>query len=336
MKVKYFIIIISAIIFVGWNYFYCCENDKISIEKRNLIVNSSNYFIKGVCYHPVKIGNENRSFENIDQDLELMIEAGINTIRVYSPIDDIKILDKINKAGIKIILGFGYNQDGYFDILSGSFIDYVKKYKDHNAILLWELGNEYNYHPEWFDNDINNWYESLNEAAYKIKEIDINRPISTAHGEIPSQSLISKLDNIDIWGLNVYRWDDPTDIFKEWKKISKKPLYLSEAGSDSYMTIEKHGYSKGENQKAQADANAKIIDAVFNNNDVVSGVLIFQFIDGLWKAGDPNKQDIGGWAPNSIGVPYDGAPNEEYWGILDINRNKKKSFEVVKKKFNNK
>ncbi len=209
MKVKYFIIIISAIIFVGWNYFYCCENDKISIEKRNLIVNSNNYFIKGVCYHPVKIGNENRSFENIDQDLELMIEAGINTIRVYSPIDDIKILDKINKAGIKIILGFGYNQDGYFDILSGSFIDYVKKYKDHNAILLWELGNEYNYHPEWFDNDINNWYESLNEAAYKIKEIDINRPISTAHGEIPSQSLISKLDNIDIWGLNVYRWDDP-------------------------------------------------------------------------------------------------------------------------------
>jgi len=336
MKVKYFIIIISAIIFVGWNYFYCCENDKISIEKRNLIVNSNNYFIKGVCYHPVKIGNENRSFENIDQDLELMIEAGINTIRVYSPIDDIKILDKINKAGIKIILGFGYNQDGYFDILSGSFIDYVKKYKDHNAILLWELGNEYNYHPEWFDNDINNWYESLNEAAYKIKEIDINRPISTAHGEIPSQSLISKLDNIDIWGLNVYRWDDPSDIFKEWKKISKKPLYLSEAGSDSYMTIEKHGYSKGENQKAQADANAKIIDAVFNNNDVVSGVLIFQFIDGLWKAGDPNKQDIGGWAPNSIGVPYDGAPNEEYWGILDINRNKKKSFEVVKKKFNNK
>ena len=336
MKVKYFIIIISAIIFVGWNYFYCCENDKISIEKRNLIVNSNNYFIKGVCYHPVKIGNENRSFENIDQDLELMIEAGINTIRVYSPIDDIKILDKINKAGIKIILGFGYNQDGYFDILSGSFINYVKKYKDHNAILLWELGNEYNYHPEWFDNDINNWYESLNEAAYKIKEIDINRPISTAHGEIPSQSLIYKLDNIDIWGLNVYRWDDPTDIFKEWKKISKKPLYLSEAGSDSYMTIEKHGYSKGENQKAQADANAKIIDAVFNNNDVVSGVLIFQFIDGLWKAGDPNKQDIGGWAPNSIGVPYDGAPNEEYWGILDINRNKKKSFEVVKKKFNNK
>ena len=29
---------------------------------------------------------------------------------------------------------------------------------------------------------------------------------------------------------------------------------------------------------------------------------------------ESNKQDIGGWAPNSIGVPYDGAPNEEYLG----------------------
>ena len=63
MKVKYFIIFISAIIVVGWNYYNCCENDNISIKKRTLLVNNTNYFIKGVCYHPVKIGEENRSFE---------------------------------------------------------------------------------------------------------------------------------------------------------------------------------------------------------------------------------------------------------------------------------
>ena len=84
------------------------------------------------------------------------------------------------------------------------------------------------------------------------------------------------------------------------------------------------------------EKKTKIIDAVFNNSDKVSGILIFQFIDGLWKAGNPDKQDVGGWAPNSIGVPYDGAPNEEYWGIVDIDRNKKKTFEVVKNKYNNK
>jgi hypothetical protein len=29
-------------------------------------------------------------------------------------------------------------------------------------------------------------------------------------------------------------------------------------------------------------------------------------------------------------VPYDGAPNEEWWGIVDIDRNKKLTYDVVK------
>ena len=62
---------------------------------------------------------------------------------------------------------------------------------------------------------------------------------------------------------------------------------------------------------------------------------MFSFTDGLWKAGNPNQQDVGGWAPNSSGVPYDGAPNEEFWGIVDIDRNKKQTFEVLKERFVN-
>ena len=335
MKLKYSLFLIFIISILGWNFYNCCEEINVEINERNFLVNNERYFIKGVCYDPVLLGSKKRSFDKIDEDLKLMVEAGVNTIRVYSPIDDISILDKIDKAGIKIIVGFGYNQEGYFDILSGSFENYIKKYKNHNAILLWELGNEYNYHAEWFEGDINNWYKALNEAAYKIKQIDSSKPVTTAHGEIPDKILVEKLDNIDAGGINVYRWDDPSDLLEEWLNISEKPLYLSEAGSDSYMTIEKYGYSKGENQLAQANANAKILDVVFNNSDIVSGVLIFQFVDGLWKAGNPDKQDIGGWAPNSIGVPYDGAPNEEFWGIVDIERNKKKTFEVIKNKYNN-
>ncbi len=335
MKLKYFNIIFLLIFFVGCNDFNEIKNDVISISERSLLINNKKYFIKGICYHPVPKGNTERSFENIDIDLSLMVDAGINTIRVYEPIDDVKILDKIEQAGLKIIIGFGYDQNGYYDILSGTYIDYVEKYKNHNSILFWELGNEYNYHPEWFENDIINWYTALNNTAGKIQEIDKSKPVSTAHGEIPDNLAISSLDNIDVWGLNIYRWDNPSPVFDEWKSISSKPMYLSEVGSDSYMTIERLGYSKGENQLAQADANSKILNAVFKNSNIVSGVLIFQFTDGLWKSGNPEKQDIGGWAPNSIGVPYDGSPNEEFWGIVDIDRKKKKSFDVIKEKFNN-
>ena len=309
--------------------------NKVKIENNKLNVNGIEYFIKGICYDPVPIGKTKRNFNRIDKDLILMQEAGINTIRVYSPIDNIDILNKIDEAGIKVITSFGYNQNGYYDILNGTYIDYINKYKDHNAILLWELGNEYNYHPEWFSMNIDNWYLAMNNAAKKIKQIDKNHPVSTAHGEIPNNKAREMGSNIDIWGINVYRWDDPTPLIEEWEKVSDLPLYFSETGSDSYMTKDYNEFKKGINEDAQAAANHNIIKNVFKMKDRITGLIIFQFVDGLWKAGNPEIQDIGGWAPNSMGVPYDGSPNEEFWGIVDINRNKKKTFEVIKKFFNN-
>lgn len=308
--------------------------DELSISGRKLLVNNTQYIIKGICYHPVPKGSENyRNFNNLSQDLALMNEAGINTIRVYEPIDDLDVLDQINAAGIKVIIGFGYDQGGINDIVSGTFIDYVKKYMNHNAILMWELGNEYNYHPEWFNGDIKNWYEVMNNAAALIKDVDTNHPVTTAHGDLPDELALEIATYIDVWGMNVYRWDNPETIYKEWQEVSDKPMYLSEAGADSFMKIAKDGYEQGENQQAQADANANILDDVFANTDIGSGVALFSFLDGWWKAGNPDQQDTGGMAPNSTGVPYDGAPNEEYWGIVDIDRNKKKTFDIVKQKY---
>jgi beta-galactosidase/beta-glucuronidase len=312
----------------------CVFADRVTTNERKLYVNNEPYLIKGICYNPVQKGERQRSFQNLTNDLELMKEAGINTIRVYSPINEKAILDEINEAGIKVILGFGYNQNGNFDILSGSFIDYIKTYKDHGAILFWELGNEYNYHPEWFEGEIENWYSAMNEAAALIHKTDPDHPVATAHGELPDAKARSMSPNIDIWGMNVYRWDDPSEIFSQWARLSNKPMYLAEAGADSYMTVEKDGFKKGSNEGAQAMAVENILNSVFNHTDICLGVTLFSFSDEWWKAGNINTQDPGGWAPNSSGVPYDGSPNEEYWGIVDVDRNKKEVFGVVETKFN--
>lgn len=314
--------------------FLCCdataEPQQVTVKNRQIMVNGKRYLIRGICYNPVPKGSSERSFENLTEDLTLMKEAGVNTIRVYSPIDDRAVLDEIHAAGLKVIMGIGYNQNRYYDILSGSFIDYVNKYKDHEAVLMWELGNEYNYHPEWFGGDIKNWYAALNNAAKIIHRNDPSHPVATAHGELPDALALSSCPNIDVWGMNTYRWDHPAAIFSEWAAVSSKPMYLSETGADSYMTTASHGYEQGENQLAQADATEKILKDVFRNKDICSGVTLFSFTDGWWKAGNPNVQDQHGSAPNSTGVPYDGAPNEEYWGIVDIDRNPKAVFPVVK------
>ena len=293
-------------------------------EGPQLFLNDNPYLIKGICYHPVPKGKEKRSFESLNQDIALMLEAGINTVRVYEPVD------QLHAAGIKLIVGFGYNQNGVYDIATGTVLDYVKKYKDHPAILFWELGNEYNYHPEWFGGNINVWYEALNNTASAIQALDKNHPVATAHGEIPSEEVLNANPNIDVWGVNVYRWDQPGSLIEEWEKRSTLPLYFSEAGADSFMAAEKDAYSVGVNQDAQADATAVILDQIFSRKDLINGVTLFSFTDGWWKAGNPDQQDQGGWAPFSTGVPYDGAPNEEYWGIVDIDRKKKKAYHIVK------
>lgn len=301
---------------------------------RQILVNKSVYTIKGICYHPAAKGSSTVSYENLKEDLSLMKEAGINTIRTYLPITEKAVLDQIHEAGLKVIMGFGYNQDGKFDILSGTIADFVKKWKDHPAILFWELGNEYNYHPEWFDGNIDTWYRALNETARKIHKIDPNHPVSTAHGELPAADIVAKCPDIDVWGMNVYRWDNPEDLFKSWKEISEKPMYLSETGADSYMTVTMNGYEKGDNEKAQADATRNILDDIFRFREICAGVALFSFADEWWKAGNNDTQEPGGWAPNSGGVPYDGAANEEYWGIVKIDKTKKKAFAVVKEKYN--
>jgi exo-beta-1,3-glucanase (GH17 family) len=332
---------IKKISFILLTFSFLCFSKPVlgdvSIIDNRLHVNNEAFYIKGIAYHPVFKGKsgDQRSFKNLDKDLILMAEAGINTIRVYRPIESEKILNAINNAGIKIIISFGYNQNGFYDIKSGSFINYVKKYKDHPAILIWELGNEYNFNPQWFEGDIGIWYKSLNNAANLIHEIDSSHPVSTSHGEIPDELAMSLISNIDIWGFNVYRWDKPESFIEEWLQLSTKPMYFSEVGADSFMTIDRDGFKKGISEQAQAHANSAILEKILSNSSNNLGLVIFEFHDGWWKAGNPHKQDSGGWAPMSSGVPYDGTANEEYWGIVDIDRKKKLTFDVVKDKFNN-
>lgn len=325
LKMKHAVLIVLA----TWMAMGCTQesNAPLAIEQEETA------YIKGVCYHPVPKGDTLRSFATIDEDLALMKAAGMNTIRTYSPIAEVEVLDKIAAADMKVIVGIGYNQEGYFDLLSGSYLKYVSRFKDHEAILMWELGNEYNYHPEWFEGDVQNWYRTLQTAVAEIHELDSVHPVATAHGEIPDSMAFAYGSEIDIWGINVYRWDQAGTFIDEWKAVTDKPFYYAEVGADSYMRTANQGFDEGPNEAAQAAALDTILTQILNRRDENEGVLIFSFTDGWWKAGNPDLQDVGGWAPNSSGVPYDGAPNEEYWGIVDINRTPKQAYEVAKSHF---
>ncbi|MCF7917339.1 MAG: hypothetical protein K9L61_06120, partial [Candidatus Omnitrophica bacterium] len=277
---------------------------KVTIDGRELYVDNQSYQIRGVTI--------DESFTL--KDIPSLVQLGANTVRTYRPLSE-KLLGQLSEAGIKVIAGFDYRKD----IKTGNYKEYIDTYKDHPAVLMWEFGNEYNYHPEWFTEGIDSWYAVLERAARIAHELDSDHPVSTAHGEFPTPEVLNKCPSVDIWGMNVYRWDNPGNIFSEWQKISDKPMYLSESGADSYDFN-----ADRENQTEQAKANVKIWKQVNENSDICAGITFMSFKDNWSKAGAYDSQDAGGF--RNDGVPYDNYANEEYWGFVQKDGTPKKVY----------
>ena len=282
----------------------------VYVEDRKIFVDDQEYRINGICYARGEGNGENSGFSYTD-DIPLLADANINTIRTYAAITNSAELNAFANAGIKVIMMLNEN----------SYVWYVNQFKDHPAILMWEFGNEFNYHPEWFGNNIQNWYNVLENCASTVKSIDPNHPVSTGHGEVPTTQALTSCPSVDVWGMNIYRWLSPDSAINELAAQTDKAMYISEAGADSY-----NSNSGSENQAQQAQATEIILNAIIEKSDLCVGVTLFEFCDEWWKAGDPNQQDAGGF---SNAIPYDNYANEEYWGIVTRNREPKQSYYVV-------
>ena len=282
----------------------------VYVEDRKIFVDDQEYRINGICYARGEGNGENSGFSYTD-DIPLLVDANINTIRTYAAITNSAELNAFANAGIKVIMMLNEN----------SYVWYVNQFKDHPAILMWEFGNEFNYHPEWFGNNIQNWYNVLENCASTVKSIDPNHPVSTGHGEVPTTQALTSCPSVDVWGMNIYRWLSPDSAIDELAAQTDKAIYISEAGADSY-----NSNSGSENQAQQAQATEIILNAIIEKSDLCVGVTLFEFCDEWWKAGDPNQQDAGGF---SNAIPYDNYANEEYWGIVTRNREPKQSYYVV-------
>lgn len=297
---------------------------QVTVSGRDLLVDGGLYQIRGVCYSPHAVGAQAWEFDfsKIDQDIQYMQEACINTIRVYQPVLGQTELDKFHQAGIKVIVGFTLEETR-----GGSYSNYISTYKNHPAILMWVHGNEFNYHPEWFENgDINDWYGILNQVAANTKALDSNHPVATVHGELPGTNVLNACPNVEIWGLNIYRKDILGPLFSDFAARSSKPMFIAESGADSYPDAQ-----------APVVANPKIYQSVSDNgtwrddSQVCSGICFFEWTDEWWKSGNINAQDLGGFS--NIGVAYDEFAHEEHWGVLDIYHNKKPAFSALKNSF---
>lgn len=357
-------------------YQYNAANQKVPVITINkdkgyqLTVNGQPYVVKGVCYSPVPIGKDYEYNWWGDPnkpwlvDGPLMKQMGVNTVRFYragkNPTEVRQVLsDLYGKFGIRVLmgdyLGFwswpppNYADSAFREKTKAQFLEMVRLYKDHPAILMWVLGNENNYS---FDQNVQRWssdeidaltdpeaqrqakaaiyYDFINEVAKAIKEIDPAHPVVMGVGEVKSLDIAKEhAPNVDVIGMISYRGPSFGNLFRQIKQKFDLPVILIEYGADSFNAAKRES-----DEEAQAEfVNLQWQDIQRNTSsnkgegNALGGTL-FEWNDEWWKGNEnlPHTWSVhdeaGHWQNSSYHYDAYGSDrlnmNEEWWGVVSL------------------
>ena len=331
---------------------------RLLVNQQPLMVNSMNwdYFPIGTNYM-YSLWNESDAFikQALDNEMTLLKNMGVNTIRVYTGIQAKWIQYIYETYGIYTMLNHSFGRYGVsFEGTSIAHTEYddpriqkflleevrtlAEEYKNTPGLLLYLLGNENNYGLFWEGAETEDipiedrkstqraihLYKLFNEAAVAMKAIDPGHPVSICNGDLLFLDIIKEeCKDVDILGINVYRGISFTDLYERAAKEYDKPVLLTEFGSDAYNAA-----SNQEDQKSQAIYNLANWKEIYMNaaglgrwgNSI--GGFTFQFSDGWWKYDQARNLDVhdnhASWANGGYLFDYsEGANNmnEEWFGV---------------------
>lgn len=285
----------------------------VELRGDRLVVDGQPFFIRGVCWNPVPKGggNGDRDFRGfVEQDGDMMAAAGINAVRTYGTITDRTVLDALYARGIYVL--------NSIYIWGGAPVHEVdarvRSVMDHPAILMWVVGNEWNYNGLYAGLSFEDARARVAEVVARVKSIDTSRPVATVYGELPDRDTLRILDDVDVWGINAYRGISFYDLFDAWEARSDRPMFMAEYGADAF-----DARIGRPNLEAQAEATRQLTREIVDRSPL--GGTIFSWSDEWWKDRDgrPDEHDTGGFAPG--GGPHpDQTFNEEWWGLVDVDR----------------
>ena len=356
------------------------QSEKIAIQKNDtdlsITVDGKNFIINGMNWDYLPIGtnysyslwNQSEAFiqQALDDEMGLLKNMGVNTIRVYTGIPKKWIEYIHDKFGIYTMLNhsfgrYGLTIDGvwkpnteYSDaktkkLLLKEVTQMAKDYKDTKGLLLFLLGNENNYGLFWDGAETENipikdrkstlrarsMYKLFNEAVVAMKAIDSNHPMAICNGDLLFLDIIAaECKDVDVLGTNVYRGVSFGDLFERVKNEYGKPVLFTEFGSDAFNTL-----TNQEDQNAQAFYLKGNWNEIYNNaagmgkaGNAIGG-FTFQFSDGWWKYGQTSNLDLhdnnASWSNGGYQKDFiegENNMNEEWFGICAKGPTNEKGF----------
>jgi beta-galactosidase/beta-glucuronidase len=303
----------------------------VRVAGKKLYVDGEIFHVKGISWNPIPRGGlhpQSLDYAGFaDLDIPMMVNAGINVVRTYEPIEDRGVLDKLHAAGIYVINSVYPWGGATVDVATNR----VSNLRDHPAILMWLVGNEWNYNNLYTgsQHDFAWSMARVQAVAAAIHTVDSNHPVISSYGHVPPTQVIDGVPDVDVWGANVYTGLSLNSVFSDYRGRTAKPLLITEYGADAWNA------NAGYDPDSQAEATRVLTQAIFeqcsalHDNGFVLGGALYSWADEWHKAGNPNEQDTGGSAPG--GGPHpDMVFNEEYWGIVDIDRNPRPAYDALR------
>ncbi len=283
-------------------------NQRIRPAAKFFLEGDKKFFVKGVTYGPFKPDAEGNYLgrpEQVDVDLALMRQVGLNVVRIYHAPPP-WFLDRCTSAGMRVLVTLPWEKHIEFlrersirKQIAETVRDTVSKYAGHPAILGYLVGNE-------ISSTMARWLGARRVIEFVEELIRIGRAIDPdalfSYATYPPTEYLLP-QNADFCCFNVYlhnQRDFEGYLLRLQNLTGEHPLILGEFGMDTIR----------HSQDEQAEMLGWHIDSVVKCG--LAGTIFFTWTDE-WFTGE---QEITDWA----------------FGIVTRERQPKKAFYILEEK----
>lgn len=301
----------------------------VRIDNGELLVDGATLYLWGVNWQPHVLGVRGHEIpastaETLAASQAPQIRAaGFNAVKLYQLWNSTAIIDAFHNRGVYTVMG---------PIASGlsneTLRSVVDNLKSQRGLLLWTIGNEWNYNQLYngaFTND--DAARTLTTYCEVIKAADPSRPVVSVFGD-PTYFFDATSQGyyrngaleacVDGWGFNMYRAQFSAGVYDgvsafggslaSYTDLDPRMFkFAGEFGMDAYDYA-----NQREDQAAQANATRAMLTELFHARGW-SGGFVFEWQDEWWKAGAVDAQDNTGWPQP------DNLYSEDWWGLVKAN-----------------
>ena len=267
------------------------------------------FFVKGVTYGPFAPDENDEYFgkpEGAKRDLDLMVEAGVNLVRIYY-VPPRWFLDLCAERGIRALISIPWAE--HLEFLKDSKIreaaknavrEGVRKNAGHTAVFGYLVGNE-------IPTTMVRWLGARQVTEFVEQLINIGRAedpraLFSYASYPPTEYLLPQNSDFVTFNVYLHRQEDFDRYLARLQNLADdKPLILGEFGMDTIRHAEEE----------QAEMLRWHIESVVRGG--LAGTIVYAWTDEWFRGG----QEILDWA----------------FGLVRRDRTKKPAFDTVKNLF---